>query len=54
MNDITDDLNNLARPFADDTLLSYSGNNFPQLESEINEDLCKLDTWAKTWLVDFN
>jgi hypothetical protein len=40
INDITDNLGNLARLFADDTSLSYSGKN--------------LDQWAKTWLVDFN
>ena len=41
INDITTgNLGNLAKLFADDTSLSYSGKN--------------LDQWAKTWLVDFN
>jgi hypothetical protein len=54
INDITDNLGNLARLFADDTSLSYSGKNFDLMQIEINNDLQILDQWAKTWLVDFN
>lgn len=54
INDIADSLNNLARLFADDTSLSYSGKNSDILERQINADLSKLNDWAKTWLVDFN
>ena len=54
INDITDNLSNLARLFADDTSLSYSGKNFDLMQIEINNDLQILDQWAKTWLVDFN
>ena len=54
INDITDNLSNLARLFADDTSLSYSGDDFITMESDINSDLQALDEWAKTWLVDFN
>ena len=34
--DITDNLGNLARLFADDTSLSYSGENFQNLEAQIS------------------
>ena len=44
----------MARLFADDTSLSYSGKNFDLMQIEINNDLQILDQWAKTWLVDFN
>ena len=54
INDITDNLNNLVRLFADDTSLSYSGIDFNTLETDMNTDLCTINTWAKTWLVDFN
>jgi hypothetical protein len=47
-------LGNLARLFADDTSLSYSGKNFDLMQIEINNDLQILDQWAKTWLVYFN
>jgi hypothetical protein len=54
INDITDNLGNLTRLFADDTSLSYSGKNFDLMQIEINNDLQILDQSAKTWLVDFN
>lgn len=54
INDITDNVTNMARLFADDTSLSYSGENLQNIEIEINEDLRKLNQWATTWLVDFN
>ena len=54
INDITDNLGNLARLFADDTSLSYFGRNYDIMESDINNDLSKLNEWAKLWLVDFN
>jgi hypothetical protein len=54
INDITDNLGNLARLLADDTSLSYSGKNFDLMQIEINNDLQILDQWAKTWPVDFN
>jgi hypothetical protein len=43
-----------VRLFADDTSLSYSGQNLDLMQIEINNDLQILDQWAKTWLVDFN
>ena len=54
INDITDNLTNLARLFAYDTSLAYSGNDFKLMELEINSGLRTLDQLAKTWLVDFN
>ena len=54
INDITDNLGNLARLFANDASLSYSEQNFDLMQIEINNELEILDQWAKTWLVDFN
>jgi hypothetical protein len=54
INDITDNLGNLARLFVDDTSLSYSARNYDIMKSDINNDLSKLNEWAKLWLVDFN
>ena len=47
-------MGNLARLFADDTSLSYFGRNYDIMKSDINNDLSKLNEWAKLWLVDFN
>jgi hypothetical protein len=38
INDITDNLGNLARLFAGDISLSYSGENFDLMQIEINND----------------
>ena len=54
INDITENIDNLARLFADDTSISYSGESFHFMEREINNDLNIFDQWAKSWLVDFN
>ena len=47
INDITDNLDNLARLFADDTSLSYSGQHFYLMQIDINNDLEILDQWVK-------
>ena len=49
INDITDNLGNLARLFAEDTLLSYFGRNYDIMKSDTNNDLSKLIEWAKLW-----
>ena len=54
INDITDNLGNLARLFVDDTSLSYSARNYDIMKSDINNDLSKLNEWTKLCLVDFN
>lgn len=54
INDITDNLHNLARMFTDDTSISYSRSNFETLETDINNDLISLNEWAKIWFVDYN
>jgi hypothetical protein len=54
INDITDNLGNLALLFADDTSLSYFGRKYDIMKSDIDNDLSKLNEWAKLWLVDFN
>lgn len=54
INEITDNLTSLARLFADDTSLAYSGDNYDIIQNEINRDLNNLNEWSKSWLVDFN
>lgn len=54
INDITDNLDSLARLFADDTSLAYSGPNYDTMEIEINSDLRRLKEWSDNWLVNFN
>jgi hypothetical protein len=43
----TENLGNVARLFADDTSLSYFGRNYDIMKSDINNDLSKLNEWAK-------
>jgi hypothetical protein len=43
INDITDNLGNLARLFADDTSLSNFCRNYDIMKSDINNDLSKLN-----------
>ena len=54
INDISEALTGIARLFADDTSLSYSSADPVEHESILNQDLNKLSTWAKIWLVIFN
>jgi hypothetical protein len=54
INDIADNLESLARVFADDTSLSYSSYSYQLLETKLNSDLVKINNWANTWLVNFN
>ena len=54
INDISDDLNGMARLFADDTSLSYSSANLDDIKHVLNDDLSKLSAWAKKWLITFN
>ena len=54
INDITDNLLNIAFLFVGDTSLSYSGTNSQTLQSNINNDLGILSQWSKRWLVDLN
>ena len=54
INDISDDLTDLAHLFADDTSLSYSSADKHQIELILNEDLQKLSDWANKWLNIFN
>jgi hypothetical protein len=48
INDITDNLGNLARLFADDTSLSYFGRNYDIMKSDINNDFIKIKRMGKT------
>ena len=54
INDIADNLANLARLFADDTSLSASSRDKREIEYSINSDLEILLDWSKRWLVTFN
>ena len=46
INDITDNLGNLARLYVDDPSLSYSGRHIDSMQIEITDDLQILDQWA--------
>ncbi|MEW8548488.1 MAG: reverse transcriptase family protein [Candidatus Thiodiazotropha sp.] len=54
INDISDELTSLARLFADDTFLSFSSVDPMEIKYTMNQDLSKLNDWAKKWLVTFN
>ena len=54
INDLTDNLHGMARPFADNASLSFSSNNLAFIEHILNTDLVKLMKWAKKWLMKFN
>ena len=54
INDIADNLINIARLFADDTSLSSSSKNKQEITENMNTDLCALEEWSARWLVTFN
>ena len=54
VNDISDSLLSLTRPFADDSSLFYSAASLEYIQGIINNDLHILTAWAKQWLVTFN
>ena len=47
INDIADDLESLARVFADDASLSHSSTSTIDIETKINHDLEKLQGWSE-------
>ena len=54
INDISETLTGIARLFADETSLSFSSADPVEIERILNQDLSKLSTRAKIWLVLFN
>ena len=52
--DIADNLESLARLFADNTSLSYSSTSTIDIETKINHDLERLQGWSEKWLTTFN
>ena len=54
INDISETLIRIVRLFADDTSLSFSSADPVETERILNQDLSKLSTWAKIWLVLIN
>ena len=54
INDIVNNLSSNARLFADDTSLYVLVNNPNEAAVKLNEDLLKIDSWSKQWLVTFN
>ncbi len=55
INDICDDLNSDSFLFADDTsIFNVVNNNILQAAKIINEDLDKINSWTKKWLVYIN
>ena len=53
INDIADNLINIARLFADDTSLSSSSKNKQEIMEYMNTDLRALEEWSARWLVTF-
>ena len=54
INDIVNNLSSNARLFADDTSLYVLVNNPNEAAVKLNEDLLKIYSWSKQWLVTFN
>ena len=54
INDIVNNLTSNARLFADDTSLYVLVNNPNEAAVKLNDDLLKIDSWSKQWLVTFN
>ncbi len=55
INDMCDDLNSDSFLFADDTnIFKVVNNNVLQAAKIINEDLDKINSWTKKWLVSIN
>ncbi len=55
INDICDDLNSDSIVFADDiSMFKVVNNNVLQAAKIINEDLDKINSWTKKWLVSIN
>lgn len=54
INDIADELESLARLFADDTSLAYASTSTLDIETTMNRDMNKLSEWSKRWLTIFN
>ena len=54
VNDITENLLSLTRPFADDSSLFFSATNIQDLEEIFYQDLSVISALAKQWLVIFN
>ena len=52
--DIEDNIKSDISLFADDVTLLKTFKNHAELENLLNEDLKTLDTWAKTWKMEFN
>ena len=54
INDIINNLTSNACLFADDTSLYVLVNNPNEAAVKLNDDLLKIDSWSKQWLVTFN
>ena len=54
INDIIDNLQSIARLFADDTSMSQSSSNLTEIETVLNKDLDSILDWANSWKVQFN
>lgn len=54
INDITDTLDSQVRLFADDTMVYVYVDNPQTSADQLNADLSKITSWAKTWLVSFS
>ena len=53
INDLPDSLKSRVRLFADDTVVYLTINSIHDSET-LQQDLCKLEQWEKTWSMEFN
>ena len=54
INDITDEIVDLGRLFADDTSIGHIAQDESTLKNMINTDLNHLKKWSNRWLLKFN
>ena len=54
INDLTDGISSIVKPFADDTSLFSIFQNKNNSVSQLNNDFDKISDWAYTWKMSFN
>jgi hypothetical protein len=54
VNDVAENMSSLCRLYADDSSSQYCSTNIQTLQLQLNNDLNKLNTWSKQWLLKFN
>ncbi len=54
INDITKNIENIMRLFADDSNDAVIGHNPDEIKLRLEPDLLQLQSWSETWLLNFN